>query len=52
MARGSILKMGRRLAVGEVSIYSEHDDELVAHVACTYAMPSDGRVEGNGEGAK
>ena len=42
VAHGSILKMGRRLAVGEVSLYGGEDEELVAHVTCTYALPPDG----------
>ena len=36
-----ILKLGRSLAVGEVSIYSEGDDEPVAHSVGTYAIPTD-----------
>jgi uncharacterized protein (TIGR00369 family) len=36
-----ILKLGRSLAVGEVSIYSEGDDEPVAHSVGTYAIPID-----------
>lgn len=39
LARGSILKLGRRLAVGEVSLYCGEDEDLVAHVTCTYALP-------------
>jgi len=39
IAQGSILKMGRRLAVGEVSLYCGDDEDLVAHVTCTYALP-------------
>lgn len=42
LARGSILKLGRRLAVGEVSLYSGEDEDLVAHVTCTYALPPEG----------
>ena len=37
VARGSIIKMGKRLAVLEVSIYSEED--LVAHATGTYSIP-------------
>ena len=40
IARGNILRLGHRLAVGEVSLYSEEDDELVAHVTCTYSIAS------------
>ncbi len=39
VARGSILKLGRRLAVGEVSLYCGEEEDLVAHVTCTYALP-------------
>lgn len=35
----NLLKVGRTLAVGEVSLYSEGDDEPVAHVVGTYALP-------------
>ncbi len=34
-----LLKVGRRLAVGEVSLYSEGETEPVAHVTCTYSIP-------------
>jgi uncharacterized protein (TIGR00369 family) len=34
---GSIIKMGKRLAVIEVSIYS--NDEVVAHATGTYSIP-------------
>lgn len=34
-----MMKMGRTLAVGEVSLYSEGLDEPVAHVVGTYAIP-------------
>lgn len=34
-----LLKLGRTLAVGEVSIYSEGSDEPVAHAVGTYAIP-------------
>ena len=35
-----LLKVGRRLAVGEVEIVSAEDDALVAHAVATYAMPA------------
>ena len=41
IARGSILKLGKRLAVGEVSLYCGEEEDLVAHVTCTYALPPD-----------
>lgn len=34
-----LLKLGRTLAVGEVSLYSDGSDEMVAHVVGTYAIP-------------
>jgi uncharacterized protein (TIGR00369 family) len=34
-----LLKVGRRLAVGEVTLYSDGDAEPVAHVTCTYSIP-------------
>jgi uncharacterized protein (TIGR00369 family) len=35
-----LLKIGKRLAVGEVSIYSEGMEEPVAHVTSTYSIPA------------
>jgi len=35
-----LLKLGKRLAMGEVTIYSEGLDEPVAHVTSTYSIPS------------
>jgi acyl-coenzyme A thioesterase PaaI-like protein len=34
-----LVKVGRLLAVGEVALYSEGNDEMVAHVVGTYAIP-------------
>jgi acyl-coenzyme A thioesterase PaaI-like protein len=34
-----LMKVGRTLAVGEVWLYSAGDDEPVAHVVGTYALP-------------
>lgn len=34
-----LLKLGRTLAVGEVSLYSEGLPEMVAHAVGTYAIP-------------
>ena len=34
-----LLKLGKTLAVGEVNLYSEGNDEVVAHVVTTYAIP-------------
>ena len=34
-----LLKLGKTLAVGEVLIYSEGSDDVVAHAVGTYAIP-------------
>lgn len=34
-----LMKVGKSLAVGEVSLYSEGRDEVVAHVVGTYSIP-------------
>lgn len=39
IAEGRILKLGKRLAVGEVLLYSEGMTEPVAHVSGTYSIP-------------
>jgi uncharacterized protein (TIGR00369 family) len=39
IGHGKILKLGKRLAVGEVLLYSEGEPEPVAHVTCTYSIP-------------
>jgi uncharacterized protein (TIGR00369 family) len=41
IGEGRILKLGRRLAVGEVSLFSEGDTSPVAHVTATYSIPPD-----------
>jgi acyl-coenzyme A thioesterase PaaI-like protein len=38
-AQCRLLKIGKRLAVGEVSIRSEGDGDLVAHATLTYSIP-------------
>ncbi len=45
VAEARMLKLGKRLAVGEVNLYSEgedHDDP-VAHVTATYSIPPERR---------
>lgn len=39
IAECRLLKAGKRLCVGEVSIFSEHGEEPVAHVTGTYSVP-------------
>jgi uncharacterized protein (TIGR00369 family) len=34
-----ILKLGKRLAVAEVNIFSEGDEDPVAHITATYSIP-------------
>lgn len=42
IAEGSLIKCGRRLAYGEVSIFGENNlEKMVCHVVCTYAIPSE-----------
>jgi len=35
----TLLKLGRSLAVGEVALYSQGKDEMVAHAVGTYSIP-------------
>ena len=40
IAEGRLIKCGRRLAYGEVSMFSDTDPEnLVFHATCTYSIP-------------
>lgn len=39
LADGRIFRVGRRLAYGDVSIFSEGEDEPVAHATGSYAIP-------------
>jgi uncharacterized protein (TIGR00369 family) len=40
LAVGNLLKLGKRLAVGEVSIRNVGSDDIVAHATATYSIPS------------
>lgn len=40
----TLLKVGRSLAIGEVSLYSEGSDALVAHAVGTYSIPPAARA--------
>ena len=40
LAEARLLKVGKRLAVGEVAIYSDGLSEPVAHVTSTYSLPA------------
>ena len=35
-----LMKVGKRLIVGEIIIYSVNDPEPVAHATCTYSLPT------------
>jgi uncharacterized protein (TIGR00369 family) len=39
IGEAKLLKVGKRLAVGEVTLFSEGETEPVAHVTCTYSIP-------------
>jgi uncharacterized protein (TIGR00369 family) len=40
IAECRLLKLGARLAVGEVTIYSDGDEDPVAHATGTYSIPA------------
>jgi uncharacterized protein (TIGR00369 family) len=44
IAECRLLKRGKRLAVGEVTIYSDGEVEPVAHVTGTYSIPPRGKI--------
>jgi uncharacterized protein (TIGR00369 family) len=35
-----LLKLGKRLAVGDIAVRSEGEDDLVAHATSTYSIPA------------
>ena len=39
LAEARLLKLGKRLAVGDITLYSEGVDEPVAHTTSTYSVP-------------
>ena len=40
LAEARLIKLGKRLAVGEIGIRSDGGDDLVAHATSTYSIPS------------
>jgi uncharacterized protein (TIGR00369 family) len=40
IAEAKLMKVGKRLAVGAVTIFSDGSDEPVAHVTATYSIPA------------
>ena len=43
VGRAKLMRLGRRLAVGEVALYSDGVEEMVAHATGTYSIPAHGR---------
>jgi uncharacterized protein (TIGR00369 family) len=39
VAHTRLVKLGKRLAVGDVEIYSDGEDDMVAHATATYSIP-------------
>jgi uncharacterized protein (TIGR00369 family) len=39
IAEAKLMKLGKRLAVGDVGLWSASSDELVAHATLTYSIP-------------
>jgi uncharacterized protein (TIGR00369 family) len=39
IAEVKLIKLGKRLAVGDVAIYCDGEDEMVAHATSTYSIP-------------
>ncbi len=42
IGRAKLMKLGKRLAVGEVALYSSGDADMVAHATGTYSIPARG----------
>jgi uncharacterized protein (TIGR00369 family) len=42
IGKAKLIKLGKRLAVGEVEIYSEGTSDMVAHAVGTYSIPARG----------
>jgi uncharacterized protein (TIGR00369 family) len=40
IAKCALLKVGRKLVVGEVTLYSDGDERPIAHAVGTYSLPS------------
>ena len=44
LAEGSAIKLGKRLAVMEVSVFTDIDKELVGHATGTYSIPPENQT--------
>jgi uncharacterized protein (TIGR00369 family) len=42
IGKAKLIKLGKRLAVGEVALYSEGQADMVAHATGTYSIPARG----------
>ena len=42
LAKARLIKLGKRLAMGEVEVYVDGHEEMVAHVTSTYSLPPSG----------
>jgi len=40
VAEAKIMRLGKRLAVGEVAMFSDGGDDMIAHATGTYALPT------------
>ena len=40
LGKAKLMKLGKRLAVGEVALYSQGQAEMVAHATGTYSIPA------------
>ncbi len=45
VADAKLLKLGKRLAVGEVGLFLSGEDGMVAHVTATYSIPPETQTE-------
>ena len=41
VAEARLLKLGKRLAVGEIALFSQGDGDMVCHATGTYALPAE-----------
>jgi acyl-coenzyme A thioesterase PaaI-like protein len=42
LAQARLIKLGKRLAVGDIAIRSDGVEELAAHATATYSLPDEG----------
>ncbi|HTR12121.1 MAG TPA: PaaI family thioesterase [Roseiarcus sp.] len=42
IGRAKLMKLGKRLAVGEVALFSRGQDDIIAHATGTYSIPARG----------